>query len=472
MRRIVASAGGAALALTLLIPPVSAAPAQRVSTTDHVLFCEGLESDAGTAYVFAIESETWGSFADLAFWAAGSTPLFSDPDWISVMSSVDFSGSSVTASFELAEFDGSSPDPIGQPVGTATLSATLTPEGDPQPYRFRHRDGNRQIRQEGTAQWYSVSGTLALPQGISFDLSGCGAVVDTYTMFANQPASTIFRYSDFFIGCFWEVNGRFVSLFGSTGDFGSYSDLFIGNEEHPEWFGVETEPSTFSSTTFAASYALFDATDPAATDPVGTAQASATLTAGARINERFSFGNTKVHITGTIYDVDGHLSISAPGAAYELPMNGEHCYAIDQRVFEHQSARQGPRGKPLPNDAPSGALPIAVGDTVTVNTNGTAPEPEAPCADEFGEYPIGKTAWWTFTGTGGDVTVDTAGSDFDTIVGVYVEDGGGGFVNVACNDDVDSLQARLTVSTDAGVTYYIQAGGYAGQSGTLVLSVY
>jgi hypothetical protein len=42
---------------------------------------------------------------------------------------------------------------------------------------------------------------------------------------------------------------------------------------------------------------------------------------------------------------------------------------------------------------------------------------------------------------------------------------------VACVDDVDSLQARVTLATDAGVTYLIQAGGFAGQAGSLVLAL-
>ena len=72
--------------------------------------------------------------------------------------------------------------------------------------------------------------------------------------------------------------------------------------------------------------------------------------------------------------------------------------------------------------------------------------------------------------TGGDVTIDTAGSDFDTVLGIYTEDSGE-LVPIGCVDDVDSLQARITISTDAGVTYWIQAGGLGSSSGTLVLTV-
>jgi hypothetical protein len=118
---------------------------------------------------------------------------------------------------------------------------------------------------------------------------------------------------------------------------------------------------------------------------------------------------------------------------------------------------------------------------VEVRTGGTALDAEEPCTFEFygmvEPLPLGHTAWWTFAGTGGDVTIDTAGSDFDTIVGVYVLEAGS-FVQVGCVDDVfdpeteeGSLQSRVTVETVGGETYYVQAGGFDGSAGTLRLSL-
>ena len=472
MRRILASIGGVAFATSLLVTPAAAAPAQRISDTETTLFCE-VESEAGTAFVFAIESESFGSFGDLAFWAAPSTPQSGEPTWISVTASVNFDESSVTATYELVEFVfGPNPEdpPFGDPVGTATLEATLTPVGEPQEYSVNEKFGNQVFRRDGIVQEFSVAGTLELPTGITFDLSSCSAAHDTFTSFSNAPASSVFRTSQFTLSCEWDVDGAFVGLFAIADEFGTFSDLFVFGEDF-ELFGIPTSPPTLTTEAYAASFDLFDRID---ADAVGSAEASATLTAGGRINERFSFDNFKVHITGTRYAVDGTLSLTTPDATYELPMDDESCFAADQRIVEHQSARQGPKGKPLPNDAPEGALPIAIGEEVSVRTGGTAIEPEAPCIGELEgqqvEFPIGKTAWWTFEGTGGDVTIDTAGSDFDTVVGVYTDDGSG-LVPIGCVDDVDSLQARITIPTEAGVTYWIQAGGFAGQSGTLVLTL-
>jgi hypothetical protein len=77
----------------------------------------------------------------------------------------------------------------------------------------------------------------------------------------------------------------------------------------------------------------------------------------------------------------------------------------------------------------------------------------------------GRTLWYTVTGTGGDVRIDTAGSNFDTAVAVYVDDAGG-LSEIACNDDepafepVRTLQGVVTFPTEAGVTYYVQVGGF------------
>jgi hypothetical protein len=471
MRRIPASLGGVALATSLLVSPAAAARAQHISDTESFVFCHA-ESDAGTVSAFAVASESFGSFADLTFWAPGTSPEFDDPTWISVMGSAEFQGMSATATFELVEFVPSAEDPFGDPVGTATLDATLTAAGDPQPYSIDESSGNHKFRRDGVLQESTGEGTLNLPEGISFSESECVGGVDTFTAFANQPASFVNHFTDFSLSCGWELDESFVNLFASVGSFGGFSDLVIFGEEDVEFFGVSTGSMTLTTQLYEDSFDVFDAQDPGTGDPVGSADASATLTESGSLNEHFSFGNTKVHITGTTFAVDGSLTLVLPEGTHELAMDAESCFAADQRITEQSSARQGPKGRPLANDAPEGALPIAIGEEVTVKTLGTAFEPEAPClSEDGGDFPMSKSAWWTFEGTGGDVTIDTAGSDFDTIVGVYVDEGGE-LVPIGCVDDVDgSLQAMITVATDAGVTYWIQAGGFAGDSGTLVLSV-
>jgi hypothetical protein len=113
-------------------------------------------------------------------------------------------------------------------------------------------------------------------------------------------------------------------------------------------------------------------------------------------------------------------------------------------------------------------------------TVGTAQEAEVSnetCPEGPGDH-MEKTLWYTIEGDGGEVTIDTAGSNFDTVVAAYVlEDGA--FVEVGCNDDPSDddpslglgYQARLTLPTEEGVTYLIQVGGWLGDYGRLRLAV-
>ena len=473
MRRVASLSGGVALAAgVLLVAPVSAAPAQRVSDTEHIMFCEELGSADGTAFLIVGESEQFGSFADAAFWPSDASPP-NDPAWIAMTADADFDGTSVTATILMVEFV-PSPDepPFGDPVGNATLEATLMPDGDPEPYSFRDSFGNQLIRREGTVQAYTVEGSLTMPNGATFDLASCAAFTDTYTQFSNAPAASVARFSSFDLNCGWETENGFVSLFAAGGEFGGFTELVIVDGEDT-YFGFPSGELTLTTQAFEASYDIVAAEDGG--DPVGAATASATLTEGGRINERFMDGPLKLHVVGQEYLVDGSLSLTLDGTTTVFAMDETSCSAADVTVTEHFSPRQGPKGRPLANDGPEGALAIANGETITVrSTGGTALEPEAPCVVSFPEgdfeVPLGHTAWWTFTGTGSEVTLATAGSNFDTVIGVYVDEGGS-LTQVGCNDDDESLQARLTVPTEAGVTYYVQVGGFGGQTGTLVLTV-
>jgi hypothetical protein len=82
-----------------------------------------------------------------------------------------------------------------------------------------------------------------------------------------------------------------------------------------------------------------------------------------------------------------------------------------------------------------------------------ADEPEPWCA------PIRHTVWYRIElskKTG--IVVDTAGSTFDTVLAVYDAN----LRLVACNDDMDTPQARLGFNASRRTTYYLQVGAYEG----------
>ena len=128
------------------------------------------------------------------------------------------------------------------------------------------------------------------------------------------------------------------------------------------------------------------------------------------------------------------------------------------------SALDGDVAAPPANDAFADAIPFSAPTTFSVDTTGAtleAGEPR-PCAD------IGSTVWYAFQPTvAGTYSARTAGSGFDTALAVYAAD----FSLVGCNDDWESLQSRVDFAAAAGETYYIQAGGYLGSTGLLLLAL-
>ena len=144
------------------------------------------------------------------------------------------------------------------------------------------------------------------------------------------------------------------------------------------------------------------------------------------------------------------------------------------RSKEHTNATNGPKpgGKRPANDLPSGAQTLKVGGKASLSTKGARVPSEAdyPCmvVEDFDGntiiIPVEHTVWYKIAGTGGSVTVDTAGSSYDTVIAAYAGAADAG-ATVACLDDVPlvpfgrTLQSAVTFPTTAGTTYWVQIGG-------------
>jgi hypothetical protein len=87
--------------------------------------------------------------------------------------------------------------------------------------------------------------------------------------------------------------------------------------------------------------------------------------------------------------------------------------------------------------------------------------------------------WWVLTPpASGTVTIDTCGSDFDTILSVYDDCPGGIDDLIVCNDDMGSTacpsngnNSRVTFTGTQGATYYIRVAGFGTATGNIVLNV-
>ena len=463
-----------ALIAALILPTsVMAARAERHTDSSVSVFCDDLQSAAGSAYVNAWISDSGETFADLGFWAAPAQPGESHVTWTGWtndgLMSVD--GSSLEITFGVYSTDGDSEAPSDlEFVGDATFSAVLTPAGEPETYRSNDQTGNSHTRSSGSWQRFDVAGSLTLPDAISFDLGSCEIASSTEHWFSNQPTHSVSHSSELGLTCGWETDDGYVSLFAVSQDFGAVSTLWISSGEE-FLFGAGT--ASISPSAFDATYDLYPGWDEA--DPVGTASASAVLTTMQRVSSSQVFGDSRFTAKGVQLAVSGSLTIDTGDGTTSLAMDGAACQASDVRFSELPARKE--RVEPVQNDTPETATPLKLGDKLLVSTTGATAEPEAPCLFDDGEGgtfegPMTNTIWWRIEGTAGSLTIDTAGSSFDTMVAVYLADGTSVGEQVGCVDDVDeSLQARITFDAAAGASYFVQTGGFDGSTGDLALLI-
>jgi hypothetical protein len=109
-------------------------------------------------------------------------------------------------------------------------------------------------------------------------------------------------------------------------------------------------------------------------------------------------------------------------------------------------------------------------DTSEASVESSDPLPS--CATGFGE-PF-KTVWYSVTPPlSGTVTVNTIGSDYDTVLSVF-RGKPGAFTEVVCNDDAPGdigVVSQLSFTADAGKTYHVMASALGDFGGDLHLAI-
>lgn len=86
----------------------------------------------------------------------------------------------------------------------------------------------------------------------------------------------------------------------------------------------------------------------------------------------------------------------------------------------------------------------------------------------------GKSVWWTWTALStGTTVITTAGSSFDTTLGVYRGNTVNALTSVATNDDESRsvLTSRVSFNAVAGQSYQILVDGYQGAAGEIKLAL-
>jgi hypothetical protein len=108
---------------------------------------------------------------------------------------------------------------------------------------------------------------------------------------------------------------------------------------------------------------------------------------------------------------------------------------------------------------------------VNGSNGGATKEPGEP---NHGGNPGGASVWYSWQApANGLMTMTTAGSSFDTLLGVYTGGSVGALTTVAGNDDdplIGALSSRVTFNAVAGTTYRVAVDGYSNSKGSLVLN--
>lgn len=116
------------------------------------------------------------------------------------------------------------------------------------------------------------------------------------------------------------------------------------------------------------------------------------------------------------------------------------------------------------------ACPSTTMQSVAFATGGTSPDPNPSCVGTHS-----RTVWYSYTPpVNQNVTVSTAGSDYDTGLTIWCPPCPTPTEELACNDDFGgTLQSQVTFRAKAGQTYLIEVWdfGGAGPGGMLTLSL-
>ena len=133
--------------------------------------------------------------------------------------------------------------------------------------------------------------------------------------------------------------------------------------------------------------------------------------------------------------------------------------------FAHGASQAAPSNDNFVN---AQLLAGASGTTTGTNVEATAEDFEP---DHDGE-PVTHSVWYKITPATGTVTIDTFGSDFDTVLAVYTGTSVVNLTYVTSNDDDTSCacaQSAVTFDSVAGTTYRIAVDGFGGAVGSISL---
>ena len=129
-----------------------------------------------------------------------------------------------------------------------------------------------------------------------------------------------------------------------------------------------------------------------------------------------------------------------------------------------------PPPPPPPNDDFANAA-VLDPSTLPSTTTGTNADASGETGETGGDGAL-NTVWWRITpAADGDLTVDTFGSGFDTVLSIFTGTSVDNLTLVADDDDSGGgVQSEVTFAATASTTYYIQVDGFGPLTGAITLN--
>lgn len=470
--------GAMALAMAFALQAGTATAAQPNRVDEHRTFinCFGLNADGVLASLSVDSTDRVGSSAGLQVVLDPNDPTATP--LVNGYTSVELSpdGTNLSGTMELV------PGDFGvQSAGTASFSASFTPSGPTETHENFFNDSNVKHRSSETFGPLDVSGSLSVVvpgrPSIVFSLDECSGLVSDFSSFTNAPSSSVTWRSEQFLLCTYVTDELYVGLHAEAAAGLIGADMIVLTPS-ASFGNTSDNVVTLNRNEFATTFTLVEGGAGLDSGLSGTADASAVLTALETIEFQLRSEDGRRRVDVSVFSALGAIDIGlSDGTQITVPLNDETCHTnYLQSERDMESSPRGGNRQPVANDTPTTAQPVERGEAANSHTGGAAFDGEAFASCVFdGPFllNVSHSTWYSVIGDGQPLSVDTAGSDFDTVVAAYVT-GAEGLTEVACNDESETAtphQASLAFATDPGVTYLIQVGGYIDQSGHLRLAV-
>lgn len=176
----------ASIATMVAAPAAVAGPAERIESTVIDVSCVFSTSEGDLVFFFA--SDVNGE--------AGAGMFVESPDGEIIL---DGDGGQATFGPEFSATVMMHDSVTGEPVGEATVAATMTKLGEPTVEEIRDRDGNRWTRGSFTVTEFVVSTTSVDVPGYTVepDAEACGGSEFTFDVFTTNPAARVQQILDY-----------------------------------------------------------------------------------------------------------------------------------------------------------------------------------------------------------------------------------------------------------------------------------